>query len=110
MRPLQNVPFCLRQSTLADQAQILSLEMRNPDGDYEDVKGFCNSASIERVKELDYVLTPGRYVGLPDNEDYFDFNERFAKLKAEFGEQLTEEARLNKLILENLGKIEVKNG
>jgi type I restriction enzyme M protein len=83
---------------------------RNPNGDYEDVKGFCNSVSIERVKELDYVLTPGRYVGLPDDEDDFDFNERFGKLKAEFEEQLKEEVRLNKLILENLGKIEVKNG
>ncbi len=56
------------------------------------------------------MLTPGRYVGLPDDEDDFDFNERFSKLKAEFEEQLKEEARLNKLILENLGKIEVKNG
>jgi type I restriction enzyme M protein len=83
---------------------------RNPAGDYEDVKGFCNSASIERVRELDYVLTPGRYVGLPDEEDDFDFNERFAKLKAEFEEQLKEEARLNMLILENLEKIKVKNG
>jgi type I restriction enzyme M protein len=83
---------------------------RNPDGDYEDIKGFCNSASIERVRELDYVVTPGRYVGLPDDEDDFDFNERFTRLKAEFGEQLKEEVRLNKLILENLGKIEVKNG
>jgi type I restriction enzyme M protein len=83
---------------------------RNPEGDYEDVKGFCNSASIERVRELDYVVTPGRYVGLPDDEDDFDFNERFTKLKAEFGEQLKEEVRLNKLILENLAKIEVKNG
>ena len=83
---------------------------RNPDGDYEDIKGFCNSASIERVKGLDYVLTPGRYVGLPDDDDDFDFNERFAKLKAEFEEQLKEEVRLNKLILENLGKIEMKNG
>jgi type I restriction enzyme M protein len=72
---------------------------------YEDVKGFCCSASIERVKELDYVLTPGRYVGLPDEEDDFDFNERFTSLKAEFEEQLKEEARLNRAILENLKKV-----
>jgi len=83
---------------------------RNPDGDYEDVKGFCNSAFIERVRKLDYVVTPGRYVGLALEEDDFDFNERFGKLKAEFELQLKEEVRLNKLILENLGKIEVKNG
>ena len=81
--------------------------MRLIRGDYEDVKGFCNSASIERVKELDYVLTPGRYVGLPDDEDDFNFNERFSKLKAEFGEQLKEEARLNALILENLKKVKM---
>jgi type I restriction enzyme M protein len=74
-------------------------------GKYEDVKGFCNSASIERVKELDYVLTPGRYVGLPDEEDDFDFNERFTSLKAEFEAQLKEEAELNKAILENLKKV-----
>lgn len=80
---------------------------RNPDGDYEDIKGFCNSAFIERVKELDCVLTPGRYVGLPDNEDDFDFNERFSKLKAEFDEQLQEEARLNALIKENLKKVKL---
>ncbi len=80
---------------------------RNPDGDYEDVKGFCNSASIERVRELDYVLTPGRYVGLAVEDDDFDFNERFSKLKAEFEKQLKEEARLNVLIAENLGKVKV---
>jgi type I restriction-modification system DNA methylase subunit len=78
---------------------------RNPDGDYEDVKGFCNSASIERVRELDYVLTPGRYVGLPDEEDDFDYNERFASLKAEFEAQLEEEEKLNMQILENLKKV-----
>ncbi|MCD6322276.1 MAG: SAM-dependent DNA methyltransferase, partial [Clostridiales bacterium] len=78
---------------------------RNPDGDYEDVKGFCNSASIERIKELDYVLTPGRYVGLPVEDDDFDFNERFTGLKAEFERQLKEESELNKRIIENLNKI-----
>ena len=81
---------------------------RNPDGDYEDVKGFCKSASIERVRELDYVLTPGRYVGLPDEEDDFDFKERFTKLKSEFEEQLKEEERLNALIAENLQKVRIE--
>jgi len=76
-------------------------------GAYEDIKGFCNSASIERVRELDYVLTPGRYVGLPDDEDDFDFKERFAGLRKEFEEQLKEEERLNKLILENLEKVKL---
>jgi len=46
-------------------------------------------------------------VGLPDDEDDFDFNERFSKLKAEFEEQLKEEARLNTLITENLGKVKL---
>ncbi|MCB4204557.1 type I restriction-modification system subunit M [Deferribacterales bacterium Es71-Z0220] len=80
------------------------------DGSYEDIKGFCKSATIEEVRNLDYVLTPGRYVGLPDEEDDFDFEEIFTKLKAEFLEQLKEEERLNKLILESLEKIEMRKG
>jgi type I restriction enzyme M protein len=83
---------------------------RNPDGDYEDVKGFCNAAPIERVKELDYVLTPGRYVGLAEEEDDFDFKERFTSLKAEFESQLKEEAELNQRILENLAKVKLEVG
>ena len=78
-------------------------------GSYKDIKGFCNAASIERVRELDYVLTPGRYVGLADEEDDFNFNERFTSLKAEFEEQLKEEATLNERIAENLAKIELKD-
>lgn len=80
---------------------------RNPNGNYEDIKGYCNSASIERVRELDYVLTPGRYVGLADEDDDFDFKERFTKLKTEFEEQLKDEARLNALIAENLAKVKL---
>jgi type I restriction enzyme M protein len=82
---------------------------RNPDGNYEDIKGFCNSTPIERVKELDYVLTPGRYVGLAEGEDDFDFKERFTQLKSEFEKQLEEEAELNKRIRENLDKIALKD-
>lgn len=78
---------------------------RNLNAEYEDIPGFCKAESIERVAALDYVLTPGRYVGLPDEEDDFDFNERFTKLKAEFQAQLKEETILNKRIQDNLAKI-----
>ena len=78
---------------------------KNPDGKYEDIAGFCATIPIHKVAELDYVLTPGRYVGLPDDEDEFNFNERFTALKAELEEQLKEEARLNEIISANLSKI-----
>lgn len=74
---------------------------------YADIKGFCASVPLARVAELDYVLTPGRYVGLPDEEDDFNFAERFAALKTEFEAQLLEEAELNKAIAENLAKVRV---
>ena len=78
---------------------------RNKDGEYEDVAGFCASVPLEKVAELDYVLTPGRYVGLADDEDEFDFKERFTSLKVEFEAQLAEEAKLNQAIAENLAKV-----
>ena len=80
---------------------------RNKDGKYQDIPGFCHSTPIEKIRELDYVLSPGRYVGLPEEEDDFDFSERFAALQAEFEEQLKEEAQLNKRIKENLSRIKV---
>jgi type I restriction enzyme M protein len=55
------------------------------------------------------VLTPGRYVGLAEEEDDFDFKERFNSLKSEFDEQLKEEERLNKMIAKNLAKIKLND-
>lgn len=80
---------------------------RNVDGQYEDIAGFCASVPVSKVAELDYVLTPGRYVGLPDEEDDFNFVERFTSLKATLEEQLAKEAELNAIIAENLLKIEL---
>ena len=92
----------------AEDIQLISdtyHNWRNHDGVYEDVAGFCASVPVEQVAELDYVLTPGRYVGLADDEDDFDFTGRFNSLKAEFEQQLQEEVRLNALIQEQLGKV-----
>jgi len=70
------------------------------------LRHFVLSVSIDKVRELDCVLSPGRYVGLPEEKDDFNFSERFTALKKEFEEQLKEEAALNKRILHNLDRIE----
>lgn len=75
---------------------------------YEDVQGFCKSVSIEEVKALNYIVTPGRFVGLQDDEDDFNFEERFTSLKIELEKQIDEETELNKRIKNNLSRINFK--
>ncbi|HPB25122.1 MAG TPA: class I SAM-dependent DNA methyltransferase [Bacteroidales bacterium] len=75
--------------------------------DHQDIPGYCKSVTIDEIREKNYVLTPGRYIGLPDEEDDFNFPERFNSLKAEFEKQISEESVLNKTIMENLKKIQI---
>ena len=81
---------------------------RKEEGYYEDVAGYCKLASVNEVKNLNYVLTPGRYVGLPDDEDDFNFAERFVALKTEWKNQIAREAELNVSIQKMLEKINVE--
>ena len=72
-------------------------------GDYADVAGFCKSASLEEVRKHDYVLTPSRYVGVePQPEDDEPFEEKMARLTAQWQEQRAEAARLDATIEANL--------
>jgi type I restriction enzyme M protein len=70
---------------------------------YEDVAGFCKSASLEEIRGHNYVLTPGRYVGATAaEEDDVPFEEKMAELTAKLAEQFEESARLEVTIRKNL--------
>jgi type I restriction enzyme M protein len=70
---------------------------------YEDIAGFCKAAKLEEIKKHDYVLTPGRYVGAPPQEDDGEpFEEKMARLTATLKEQFAEGARLEAEIRKNL--------
>ncbi|TRZ78186.1 SAM-dependent DNA methyltransferase [bacterium] len=82
-------------------------EWRKKKGDYKDIPAFCSSTAIEKVKELDYVLSPGRYVGLPEEkDDGIPFKDKMTGLTEELKNQMEKEKEMNKEIkrqLKNIG-------
>ena len=78
---------------------------RTKDG-YEDVAGFCKSATLEEIAEHDFVLTPGRYVGIVHEEDDdVSFEEKMEHLTSTLSKQMEQEKILNDEIKEQLSKI-----
>ena len=72
-------------------------------GEYTDVLGFCKSSTLEAIKATNYVLTPGRYVGLADIEDdEIPFEKQITQLSEKLYEQLAESERLGAVIKKNL--------
>ena len=74
--------------------------------EYADVPGFCKSASLEDVRRHGHVLTPGRYVGAaPQEDDGEPFEEKMARLSAQWREQQAEALRLDAAIEVNLTRL-----
>ena len=75
-------------------------------GVYQDIPGFCKSATTEEIAPHGYVLTPGRYVGAEEIEDDGEpFKEKMARLTARLEEQFQESARLEAAIRKNLQEL-----
>ena len=75
-------------------------------GAYEDVPGFCKSATLEEIQSHGCVLTPGRYVGAEETEDDDEpFEEKMQRLTAKLEEQFKESAKLEIAIRENLRRL-----
>lgn len=76
---------------------------RTSGGKYKEIKGFCKSAAFEEIKKHNFVLTPGRYVGIKDEiDDGIPFEEKMKLLTAELAGQMEEGNKLNKAIKKNL--------
>lgn len=72
-------------------------------GKYEDIPGFCKSATTDEIKSHGYVLTPGRYVGAEELEEEGEpFEEKMARLTKQLSEQFAESDRLKDQIKRNL--------
>ena len=73
---------------------------------YTDTLGFCKSATLEEVQRHGHVLTPGRYVGVePTKDDEEPFEEKMARLTAQWQKQQAEGKRLDATIAANLAAL-----
>ena len=76
------------------------------DGTLEDQKGFCAVVDTEEITKQDYILTPGRYVGIEEQEDDGEpFEEKMVRLTSELSEMFAKSHELEEEIRKKLGAI-----
>lgn len=96
----------LRELTDEDIKKIADTYNAYVNGTLEDVKGFCAVVDTEKIAEQDYILTPGRYVGVEEQEDDGEpFEEKMARLTSELSDLFKQSHKLEAEIKEKLGAI-----
>lgn len=95
-----------RDFTEDDIARIADTFTQFQNGKLKDEKGFCAVATTEEIAAQDYILTPGRYVGIEEVETGTEpFEEKLKRLTGELGEMFKESDKLKKEIKKQLGGI-----
>ena len=96
----------LRELTEDDIQKIADTYKAFVAGTLEDEKGYCAVSSIEDISKQDYILTPGRYVGIEDQEDDGEpFEEKMARLTSELSEMFDKSIELQEEIKKKLSAI-----
>ena len=96
----------LRELTDADIQRIADTYNAFVDGALEDEKGFCAVVTTQDIAKQDYILTPGRYVGIEEQEDDCEpFEEKMSRLTSELSELFAKSHELEAEIKERLGAI-----
>ena len=84
--------------------QILLNHFKN--GTLEDVKGFCAVADLQEIEKQDFILTPGRYVGIEEVEDDGEpFEDKMKRLTSELSDMFAKSHELEDEIRKKLGAI-----
>ena len=97
-----------RELTQEDVSKIASVyhEWRRKDGDYSDIAGFVKSETLEEIEKNNYVLTPGRYVGIEEVEDEgISFEEKMTELTKTLSGQFKKSRELEEEIKKQLASI-----
>ena len=96
----------LRELTDEDIQRIADTYNAFVDGTLEDEKGFCAVVTTQEIAKQDYILTPGRYVGIEEQEDDGEpFEEKMSRLTSELSELFAKSHELEAEIKERLGAI-----
>ena len=96
----------LRELTDEDIAKIADTYNAYADGTLEDAKGFCAVVDTEEIAKQDYILTPGRYVGIEEQEDDGEpFEDKMNRLTSELSELFAKSHELEAEIKDKLGAI-----
>lgn len=100
-----------RAFTSEDIAKIADVyhQWRNKEGGYEDIQGFCKSATLKEVEENNFVLTPGRYVGTEDVEgDGVSYEDKVAAISGCLKIHFELSIELQERIKQNLKKVGIE--
>lgn len=96
----------LRELTDDDIKKISDTYEAFVDGRLEDVKGFCAVADLQEIEKQDFILTPGRYVGIEEQEDDGEpFEDKMNRLTSELSEMFAKSHELEDEIRKKLGAI-----